>query len=400
MLLIFLLVASVAALVTWLTSIGVYRIAMRYGIHPPVRERDVHSRPTPRLGGVAMFVGVIAAFIVASFIPEFRSVFGEPLRILVLLAAVTIIVVIGVLDDLVDLDWMLKLGAQLAVAIGIALYSVQIVSLPIAGLTVGSATLSISSTVLVLVLIMNAVNFIDGLDALVAGVTIIGSTAFFTYIWILSQNLGQENATFSLASLITAIVVGVCIGILPLNWHPAKMFIGDAGALMVGLLTAVSAVAVTGQIDVAVVNGRSQLIPALIPIVLPLAILLMPLLDFILAVVRRLLNGKSPFAADRKHLHHRLLDMGHSHFGAVLIFYAWTAVVSIGCILFLFVRPWTAVAFVLIGFVVCAVVTALPVTPRLWHSFLRLVRVRTRELREKGTEDEERAVVSNERESQ
>lgn len=397
MFLIFLLVASVAALVTWLTSIAVYRFAMRYGIHPPVRDRDVHSRPTPRLGGPAMFIGVLAAFLIASFVPEFQSVFAEPLRIFVLLGAVSVIVLVGVLDDLVDLDWMLKLGAQLAVAIGIALYSVQIVSLPIAGLTVGSATLSITSTVIVLVLIMNAVNFIDGLDALVAGVTIIGATAFFIYIWILSQNLGQENATFSLASLITAIVVGVCVGVLPLNWHPAKMFIGDAGALMVGLLTAVSAVAVTGQIDVAVVNGRSELIPALIPIVLPLAILLMPLLDFVLAVVRRLLNGKSPFTADRKHLHHRLLDMGHSHFGAVLIFYAWTTVVSIGCILFLFVTPWTAITFVLIGFIACVVLTALPVTPRLWHSFLRLVRVRSREIREKRQEDEQ-AAVSNERE--
>lgn len=399
MFLILLLVAAVAALVTWLTSLCVYRVAMRYRIHPPVRERDVHSRPTPRLGGVAMFIGLLAAFIVASFIPQFSSVFSEPLRIVVLLGAVTLIVVVGVLDDLIELDWMLKLGAQLAVAIAIALYSVQIVSLPIAGLTVGSATLSITSTVLVLVLIMNAVNFIDGLDALVAGVTIIGATAFFTYIWILSQSLGQQNATFSLASLITAIVIGVCLGVLPLNWHPAKMFIGDAGALMVGLLTAVSAIAVTGQIDIAVVGGRSQLVPAFIPILLPLAILLMPLLDFVLAVLRRLLNGKSPFSADRKHLHHRLLDMGHSHFGAVLTFYAWTAVVSIGCIMFLFVPPWTAVTFVLVGFFICAIVTALPVTPRLWHSFLRLVRVRTRELREQGAEDEEQSAASNPRET-
>ena len=375
--LIFLLVAAIAALVTWLTSLGVYRFAMRFRIHPPVRERDVHSRPTPRLGGLAMYLGVLAAFGVAWFLPEFSSVFAEPVRIYVLLAAVTVIVAVGILDDLVDLDWMLKLGAQLAVAIAIALVSVQIVSLPIAGLTVGSATLSITITVIVLVLVMNAVNFIDGLDALVAGVTIIGSAAFFTYIWILSQNLGQQNATFSLASLITAIVIGACIGVLPLNWHPAKMFMGDAGALMVGLLTAVSAVAVTGQIDIAVVGGRSQILPAFIPILLPLAVLLMPLLDFVLAVLRRLLNGQSPFAADRKHLHHRLLDMGHSHFSAVLIFYSWTAVFAVGCLMFLFVPSWTAVSFIAIGFVVCAVLTALPVTVRLWHSLLRLIRAKT-----------------------
>lgn len=359
----------------------VYRVAMKYKIHPPLRERDVHSRPTPRLGGVAMYIGLLVAMLVASFIPSFSRVFDEPFRIVTLLGAVTIIVVVGVLDDLVDLDWMLKLGAQLAVAIAIALFSVQIVSLPIAGLTVGSSTLSISLTVLVLVLVMNAVNFIDGLDALVAGTTIIGSSAFFVYIWMLSENLGQQNATFSLASLLTAIVIGVCIGVLPLNWHPAKMFIGDAGALMVGLITAVSAVAVTGQIDIAVVGGRSQILPAFIPILLPLAILLMPLLDFVLAVIRRLLNGQSPFAADRKHLHHRLLDMGHTHFGAVLIFYSWTAVFSVGCLLFMIVPAWTALLFVALGFLLCAVLTALPVTGRLWHSFLRLVRVRSKELR-------------------
>lgn len=380
--LLFLFITAIAALATWLSSLAVYRVAMKYKIHPPLRERDVHSRPTPRLGGIAMFIGVLIAMLVASFLPSFQRVFDEPLRIVILLGAVMIIVVVGVLDDLIDLDWMLKLGAQLAVAIAIALFSVQIVSLPIAGLTVGSSTLSISLTVLVLVLIMNAVNFIDGLDALVAGTTIIGSSAFFAYIWMLSQNLGQQNATFSLASLLTAVVIGVCVGVLPLNWHPAKMFIGDAGALMVGLLTAVSAVAVTGQIDIAVVGGRSQILPAFIPILLPLAILLMPLLDFVLAVVRRLLNGKSPFAADRKHLHHRLLDMGHTHFGAVLIFYSWTAVVSIGCLLFMLVPAWAAVVFIGVGFVVCAVLTALPVTGRLWQSLLRLVRVRSEELRQ------------------
>lgn len=374
--LVFALVTAVAALVTWLTSIGVYRFAIRHGIHPPVRERDIHSRPTPRLGGIAMFLGVLAAFGIASFVPAFSAVFAEPMRVLVLLGAVGAIVVVGVLDDLVDLDWMLKLGAQLAVAIAIALFSVQIVSLPIAGLVVGSATMSITITIIVLVLIMNAVNFIDGLDALVAGVTIIGSAAFFTYIWILSENLGQQNTTFSLASLITAIVIGVCLGVLPLNWHPAKMFMGDAGALMVGLLTAVSAVAVTGQVDIAVVGARSQILPAFIPILLPLAILLMPLLDFVLAVLRRLLNGKSPFSADRKHLHHRLLDMGHSHFGAVLIFYSWTAVVSVGCLLFMFIPAWSAAAFIAVGFVICAVLTALPVARRLWHSLLRLIRAR------------------------
>lgn len=372
----FLLITLAAAVITFIASQIVLRVALKHGIHPPVRERDVHSRPTPRLGGVAMCIGVLGAFGIAALVPEFAGVFAEPVRIWSLLGGALAICAIGVLDDLFDLDWMLKLGAQILVAAGVAFFGVQIVSLPIAGLTVPSSTMAISLTVLIIVLVMNAVNFIDGLDGLVAGTVIIGSAAFFGYIWMISQNLGQANAYFSLASLITAVIVGVCLGFLPVNWHPARMFMGDGGALMLGLLTAASAIAVTGQIDLGTMGGRSQILPAFIPVLLPMAILLLPLTDFVLAVLRRLLNGNSPFAADRKHLHHRLLDMGHSHLGAVLIFYAWTAVVSIGCLLFL-VWPWWIVAGIMLaGFFVCAALTAAPVASRIWRTFLRVMRER------------------------
>lgn len=372
----FLLITLAAAVITFIASQIVLRVALKHGIHPPVRERDVHSRPTPRLGGVAMCIGVLGAFGIAALVPEFAGVFAEPVRIWSLLGGALAICAIGVLDDLFDLDWMLKLGAQILVAAGVAFFGVQIVSLPIAGLTVPSSTMAISLTVLIIVLVMNAVNFIDGLDGLVAGTVIIGSAAFFGYIWMISQNLGQANAYFSLASLITAVIVGVCLGFLPVNWHPARMFMGDGGALMLGLLTAASAIAVTGQIDLGTMGGRSQILPAFIPVLLPMAILLLPLTDFALAVLRRLLNGNSPFAADRKHLHHRLLDMGHSHLGAVLIFYAWTAVVSIGCLLFL-VWPWWIVAGIMLaGFFVCAALTAAPVASRIWRTFLRVMRER------------------------
>jgi UDP-GlcNAc:undecaprenyl-phosphate GlcNAc-1-phosphate transferase len=372
----FLLITAVAAVVTFVASRIVLLVALRHGIHPPVRDRDVHSRPTPRLGGVAMCVGVIGAFGVASLIPELAGIFAEPVRIWTLLGGAVAICLIGVLDDLVDLDWMLKLGAQILVATGVALFGVQIVSLPIAGIIVPSATTAITLTALIIVLVMNALNFIDGLDGLVAGTTIIGSTAFFGYIWMISQNLGQQNAYFSLASLITSIIVGVCLGFLPVNWHPARMFMGDGGALMLGLLTAASAIAVTGQIDIGTMGGRSQILPAFIPVLLPLAILLLPLTDFALAVIRRVVNGSSPFAADRKHLHHRLLDMGHSHLGAVLIFYAWTAVVSIGCLLFLIIPWWIAIGIMALGFIVCALLTAAPVGRRVWRTFLRVSRER------------------------
>jgi UDP-GlcNAc:undecaprenyl-phosphate GlcNAc-1-phosphate transferase len=144
---------------------------------------------------------------------------------------------------------------------------------------------------------------------------------------------------------------------------------GDAGALLIGLLMATSAIAVTGQIDPFSIGG-GELVPAFIPIILPFAVLLIPLLDFGLAVIRRLRAGKSPFAADRKHLHHRLLDMGHSHLNAVLIFYAWTAVASIGCLLsFVFpvyfgIPSWRAFILLGVGFLVCAAVTLAPLGRR------------------------------------
>jgi UDP-GlcNAc:undecaprenyl-phosphate GlcNAc-1-phosphate transferase len=192
---------------------------------------------------------------------------------------------------------------------------------------------------------------------------------FLVYTYSITVRTSPMNY-FSLASVITAILIGACVGFLPLNWHPARMFMGDAGALLIGLLMSASAVAVTGQFDPSTLQhvvGRAHLLSAFLPIVLPLAVLIVPFLDFGLAVVRRVNAGRSPMAADRKHLHHRLLDMGHSHFHAVLIFYAWTAVISIGMLLFSFspvVPVWVAIAFVIVGLVVCTVVTLAPLGRR------------------------------------
>jgi UDP-GlcNAc:undecaprenyl-phosphate GlcNAc-1-phosphate transferase len=178
---------------------------------------------------------------------------------------------------------------------------------------------------------MNAVNFIDGLDGLVAGVVLIGTVVFFIYSYLLAQQISPTNY-FNLATMLSAIVIGMCAGFLPHNWHVAKIFMGDGGALLLGLLMTTSALTVTGQIDPASLK-RDDLVPAILPLILPISILILPLLDFVLAVLRRVSAGKSPFAADRKHLHHRLQDFGHSHLGSVLVFYFWSASVSVSCLL-------------------------------------------------------------------
>jgi len=360
----YILAGVVSAAVTWGVSWVILRLSSKYKLYPTIRDRDVHSTPTPRLGGLAMFSGILVAFAVASQVSWFHLVFARPGQILAILGAAGIIVLIGVADDIWDLDWLTKLAGQIIAAGLLVWQGVQLVTLPVGGITVVPPVVGLILSVGAVVLVMNAVNFIDGLDGLVAGVAIIANGAFFIYSYILARAVG-ETEYFNLASLITAVLIGACLGFLPLNWHPAKLFMGDSGALLVGLLMATSAISVTGQIDPNTLQSGRLLAPAFIPIVLPLAILLIPLLDFMLAVTRRIRAGKSPFSADRKHLHHRLLDMGHTHLQAVLIFYSWTAVVSIGVLSFLFI-PWGwSIAFIVVGLAITTVVTLAPLGKRM-----------------------------------
>jgi UDP-GlcNAc:undecaprenyl-phosphate GlcNAc-1-phosphate transferase len=358
----YLLMMLISAVVTFFGTFSVLKLAHKYKIYPAIRSRDVHTRPTPRLGGAAMFAGFLVTVVIAGSLGWFKSVYAEPVHIIAIVAAAFLITLIGFLDDLYDLDWSLKLAGQFLVAGILAWQGVQIVSLPIGGLTIGSFGISFIATVFLAVLVMNAVNFIDGLDGLVAGVVFIGTAVFFAYSYLLAQQTSPTNY-FNLASLLSAIVLGMCIGFLPYNWHRAKIFMGDSGAMLLGLLMATSALTVTGQIDPQIIS-RGELIPAFIPLILPLAILILPLLDFSLAVFRRLRAGKSPFAADREHIHHRLQDFGHSHLGSVLVFYVWTALISLTCLLFFFWPNWAVWLFLNFGLIAALTFTLWPLIQR------------------------------------
>jgi UDP-GlcNAc:undecaprenyl-phosphate GlcNAc-1-phosphate transferase len=362
----YVLTTFVAALTTWAFSEVILKLSHRYKLYPKIRDRDVHTRPTPRLGGVAMFLGMLVALGIAYFVPQLRPVFSDPRQIMGIIIGAFLIVVLGVVDDLWDLDWLTKLAGQLIAAGVVAFGGVQIQSIPVGGIVLFSSFQSVVLTVFAIVLVMNAVNFIDGLDGLVAGVAIIANGVFFIYSYRLQATSNIEY--YNVAALITAVLIGICLGFLPLNFHPAKMFMGDAGALLVGLLMAVSAISVTGQINPGSVEagtfGHGDLLPAFIPILLPFAILVIPLLDFGLAVVRRLRAGKSPFSADRQHLHHRLLDMGHTHMHAVLILYGWTLVASVGIFSFLFVPWYWGLTFLIIGFAITTIFTLAPLSRR------------------------------------
>jgi UDP-GlcNAc:undecaprenyl-phosphate GlcNAc-1-phosphate transferase len=354
----YLLVAGSAIAVSFLLALALWQLGVRYGWHREIRPRDVHQEPTPRLGGIAVYVGIVSATLVASQLSQFEEAFANPRPIIALLVAGLIVVALGVVDDLIDLDWLTKLSGQFIAAGVVAWQGVQIVSLPIGGITLFSPALSLVLTVLAIVLVMNAVNFIDGLDGLAAGVALISNGVFFLYALVLS--LGEGGTPyFGLATLLTVLLAGALLGFLPLNWHPAKLFLGDSGALLVGLVMSVSAISVTGQIDPGAISP-TQLLPAFLPVILPLAVLIVPLMDFSLAVGRRLRRGMSPFDADRAHLHHRLLDMGHSHRQAVLILYSWTAVLAIGTLMFLFVEWYFALGIIAVGLAGSTLVTLSP----------------------------------------
>lgn len=349
------LVMLIAAAVTFLLVPVARHLARYLRAVTPVRERDIHTSPVPRLGGIAMFVGAMVALIAAANIPFLGDVFGQTNQVIGVALASLWVVLLGTADDLWDLDWWAKLGGQIIAGLILAFFGVLLVTFPVAGLTIGSARLSIFATVFVVVFTINAVNFVDGLDGLAAGLVAIGGSAFFLYTYLLTRASSPEDYS-SLAAAVLAAMVGVCLGLLPHNFHPARIFMGDSGATLLGVLFASATIIVTGNIDPTRVS-TGQAFPAFLPILLPVAVLLVPAIDMILAVFRRLRRGQSPFHADRMHLHHRLLDLGHSHRGAVLIMYVWTFVASFSAAL-LVVLPGNQVAVLAaVGAVAAALVT-------------------------------------------
>lgn len=354
----YLLIALVAAIITYLATPLARHAAFRMGAVTAPRERDIHTTPIPRLGGLAIYAGLLGSFWLASMIPFLEPVFHQTNSILAVLVGGGIIVAVGIIDDIYDIPAWTKLAGQVLGAVVMAGLGVQFYSMPLGGLTVGSGRLSMLVTTIVVVVLINCVNFIDGLDGLAAGVIAIGAIAFFIYTYDLSRTASPSDFS-STGSLITAALVGVCLGFLPHNFHPARIFMGDSGAMLLGLVLSAAMIVVTGQIDSTVVLQR-QTIPVLLPILVPLAVMAVPLVDLILAVVRRSSRGQSPFAADKEHLHHKLLELGHSHRGAVLLMYAWTAVIALGTAALMWFPTVWAVTLTAIAVLAVALVSFAP----------------------------------------
>jgi len=209
------------------------------------------------------------------------------------------------------------------------LQGVQLLWLPIPhyGILILGQDWSVILTVLYIVIVINAVNFIDGLDGLAAGVVGIAALAFFALAYHLSV---QEHISRAMPPMLIAIVVaGVCLGFLPHNFHPARVFMGDSGSMLIGLLLAASTISLTGQINP---TDLYQQYGAFLPGLLPFTVLFLPLADLVLAVLRRTKAGRAPWAPDKQHLHHRLLELGHSQRRAVLIMYVCSALIAAGVV--------------------------------------------------------------------
>jgi UDP-GlcNAc:undecaprenyl-phosphate GlcNAc-1-phosphate transferase len=206
---------------------------------------------------------------------------------------------------------------------------------------------------------INAINFIDGLDGLAAGVVAISSLSFFAYSYELSVVHHFDRATAP--TLLAAVLAGACIGFLPHNFNPAKIFMGDSGSMLLGLVFSAATVSLTGQLDPNAL-GYYGLVPTLLPLLLPLALLAIPLGDLVLAIVRRSRAGQAPWAPDKQHLHHRLLTLGHSHARAVLIMYTWSGLIAGGTVALGLShgRPLVVTAVVLAAIATLLVATNVP----------------------------------------
>ena len=335
----YLTVFLVAAVVTYLLGVVAREIALRTGAVAKVRDRDVHAVPIPYFGGVAMLGGLWAAFLVAHRLPFLslsdRQVFHDAKYVLL---GGAMICALGVLDDLFELDALTKFGGQVLVGGFLVLNQVQYYNFPLPGHVqfVPDPTQAALVSVVVVVATVNAVNFVDGLDGLAAGVVGIGAVAFFVFAYKLAD--ANDETLAITAALLCAALGGACAGFLPHNFFPARIFMGDSGSMLIGLMLAGSALTLTGQfaqVDMSRGAGDSQasLLPTLLPILLPISILIVPFADLVLAVVRRTRAGRSPFAPDKKHLHHRLLEIGHSHRRAVLIMWLWAGLIAFGGVL-------------------------------------------------------------------
>lgn len=283
----------------------------------PTDNRRMHHKPIPRIGGLAIFLAFLIT--VVSFCKLDRS-------LMTILVGGGILVLLGMLDDIYRLNAFVKLAVQIVAALFAVSQGVTIDFIGLGGTYIPFGIWSIPITVLWIVGLTNAVNFIDGLDGLACGVSIISSISLFLVMLL--------SGSSPMHCLITAILIGSCLGFMPFNINPAKIFMGDTGALFLGYTLSILSVVGIFKTDM------------VLAFFIPLSIFGLPLADTSFAIIRRVAHRKSPFAPDRGHLHHRLIDMGFGQRQSVRLLYAVCAILGISAVM-LTKEEWLGGAVVL-----------------------------------------------------
>ena len=325
-----LLVGLTAAAITYLLTSLVRVIAIRVGAVAVPRVRDVHTIPTPRLGGVGMFAGVVAAIVLAANLPALNRGFAYTNDMGAVVTAGAVIVIVGIIDDRWGLDALTKFVGQLTAAGVMVVMGVSWLQVPVPFGNIGTIVLdpfqSGLLTVVITVATINAVNFIDGLDGLAAGLGLISASAICMFSLGLLRDQGGDVSYYPPA-LISVALAGACLGFLPHNFSPARIFMGDSGAMLIGLMLAAASTSASGRIAVNA-YGPADVFTLLSPRILVAAVVFIPMLDMLMAVVRRTRAGVGFYTPDKLHLHHRLLELGHSQRRVALIIYLWVGILA------------------------------------------------------------------------
>jgi len=311
-----------AILISFTTTPMVRVFAYKIGaIDIPIDNRRMHKTPTPRLGGLAIYLGFVLTTLI--FCEEIT-----PALITIWLGG-SVIVLLGMLDDVFRLKAMIKFIVQIGVAFIAVWQGVRIERIFIMGDEILFGHWSVLITVLWIVGLTNAINLIDGLDGLSCGVSAISAISLL----LVSILMGDDPSM----TVLMAVLAGSCIGFLPFNLNPAKIFMGDTGALFLGF-----------TLSVISIQGVMKM-HTLVSFVIPIVIFAFPIFDTAFAFIRRILKGKSPFSPDRGHLHHRLIDMGLNQKQTVAILYAVCALLGLSSILFTGDKVWRAGVIILLA---------------------------------------------------
>ncbi|OIR42049.1 undecaprenyl-phosphate alpha-N-acetylglucosaminyl 1-phosphate transferase [Corynebacterium sp. NML140438] len=357
------LVLLVAAAITYLLTGAVRTALIRTGRVAEIRKRDVHTQPTPSVGGLAMFTGLVCALFLAQQLPALTRGFAPVTpEMTAVFAGASGIVILGIVDDLYELGAVVKLCGQLVVA---GLMSFLGLVFTVFYVPFGEGTTLILDQVqgmllsaFFTVLIINAVNFVDGIDGLAAGLGMIAGGAILLFSLTVLHDQGGAVSAYPPA-IICSVLVGICAGFLPHNFEPARIFMGDSGSMLIGLLLAAASTSASGKINMSL-YGAADMVALVSPIIVVLAAIALPLLDFMWAVIRRVIRGQRPWEADAGHIHHRLLRLGHTHRRTVLVLYMWISAVALGAVSFSIVPTRFAVAFTVLSLAIAFVATLIP----------------------------------------